>query len=315
MNAFISYSHKDTEMLDMLHKHLAQLQRDGVISAWTDHQIPAGVNVNQNISSALNNSKLFIALLSPDYIASRYCYEKEFQKALELQEEGSIIIIPVVLEPSDWLNTPFKDFKALPKDGKAVSLWENKNTAFLDVIQNIRKLIEAEGAQETFTKIKASNPGTSFSRNYRVQKDFDSIQKLEFIEKTFHEVKEYLKRYIEEIEQLENIKTKVLIDTNKQFGCLLVNRNKIATESQLEIVTNSEKSASHSFRSAEGGITYSINGNNRTNDKSFSIAFDDYHLYWSESNFYSGSREKKELGSKEIADIIWNEWLVSVGIL
>jgi hypothetical protein len=137
MNAFISYSHQDIQMLDMLHKHLTQLERDKIITAWTDQEILAGQNLNQNISSALSNSKLFIALLSPDYIASSYCYEKEFKKALEMQEQGTIIIIPVIVEPCDWRSTPFKEFKALPKDGKAVTAWENKNTAFLDIIQNI----------------------------------------------------------------------------------------------------------------------------------------------------------------------------------
>lgn len=82
MKAFISYSHNDSQMLDLLHKHLAQLQRDAIISTWTDREINAGANLEQTISSALGNSQIFIALLSPDYIVSNYCYEKEFTTAL-----------------------------------------------------------------------------------------------------------------------------------------------------------------------------------------------------------------------------------------
>jgi len=38
-----------------------------------------------------------------------------------------------------------------------------------------------------------------------VQKDFDTIEKMEFLEKSFHEIKEFLKRFIEEVIQIDNI--------------------------------------------------------------------------------------------------------------
>ena len=117
MKAFISYSHNGSLMLEMFHKHLAQLKRDGTLTTWTDQQIPSGSKLDQSISSELSTSNLFIALLSPDYISSKYCYEKEFQKALEMLSEGKIIIIPIIIEVCDWLSTPFKEFKALPRDG------------------------------------------------------------------------------------------------------------------------------------------------------------------------------------------------------
>ncbi|HEY8688924.1 MAG TPA: toll/interleukin-1 receptor domain-containing protein [Chitinophagaceae bacterium] len=313
MNAFISYSHLDNQMLDRLHKHLAQLQRDGIITAWTDQEILAGGKLNQNISSSLSNSKLFIALLSPDYLASNYCYEKEFEKALEMEKQRKLIIVPVILEPCDWLNTPFKEFKALPKDGKAVSTWENKNTAFLDIIQNLRRLIESEGESKT-EQIGLKSSQKSTSRNYRVQKDFDSIEKMEFVEKSLHDVKEFLKRYLDEILQIDNIKTRVLIDNNKEFQYLLVNRNKIATEAQLHISIDSENNSSIFSLPSQQKINYTIIQNNRPSNKTFSLAFDDYHLFWTENNYFSGGT-RKELGAKEIADVIWNEWLESVGII
>ena len=316
MNAFISYSHQDSNMLDMLHKHLAQLKREGIISTWTDEEIPAGRKLNQNISSALTSSNLFIALLSPDYIASNYCYDTEFKKALEMEQNGTIIIIPVILDACDWKNTPFKEFKALPKDGKPISAWENKNTAFLDIIQNIRRLIDSEASNNSpHTEIKSFPKVTS--RNYQVEKDFDTIQKLEYVEKTFHEVKDYLKRFIEEVEQLENIKTKILTENNSNFECLLVNRNKINTESQLKLTINSGNySGIFSSHGNQEQISYSINNSNtqRSSNKNFTLTFDKFHLFWSENNFYSAN-PNNELGSKEIAEIIWNEWLESVGIL
>jgi len=64
MKAFISYSHNDSSILELLHKHLAQLQRDGTLTTWTDQQIPIGDNLTKNISTELSTSDS-IALLSP----------------------------------------------------------------------------------------------------------------------------------------------------------------------------------------------------------------------------------------------------------
>jgi hypothetical protein len=313
LKAFISYSHQESAMLDMLHKHLTQLKRDNVITTWTDEEITAGNKVHQAISSSLNSSNLFIALLSHEYIASRYCFETEFQKALEMEQQGKIIIVPIVIEPCDWLSTPFKDFKALPKDGKPISTWENKNTAFLDVVQGIRKLIQFGNITEPGKEAKQAT--VPMSRNYRVQKDFDSIAKIEFTETTFKEIKDLLKRYMEEIEQLDSIKTRVVVDSKDEFGSLLSNRNKIGAESKLTVRTGIDNPMFGSARANDKQITYLIESSNRPSQKNFQMAWDDYHLYWTENSFYSSSRSNLELDAKSITEYIWSEWLQSVGIL
>lgn len=311
MKAFISYSHQDSAMLEILHKHLAQLKRDNVLSTWTDQEITPGGNLTKTINSALNSSAIFLALLSPDYIASNYCYEKEFQMALEMEKNGKIIIVPIILEPCDWLNTPFSVFKAIPKDGKPVSTWDNKNTAFLDVIQNIRRLTTS-GVDNVVAESGSSTSGTQSSRNYRIKKDFDSIQKIEFASKSFVEVKDYLKRYLEEIGSLENIKSMILSDAAEGFDSILVNRNKINTESKLTLSTLVERT-SFNRQASDKQINFTIDKDGYPLKKGFTLSFDDYHLFWAENNSYNFI-DSKELSTKDMADIIWDMWLESVGI-
>lgn len=230
-----------------------------------------------------------------------------------MQERGQIIVLPVIVEPCDWLSTPFSKFKALPKDGKAVSIWENSNTAFLDVIQNIRNLVlssqNAIASSEAF-EIQDSLP---VSRNYRVKKDFDTIEKIDFVEKTFKEVKEYLKRYIEEIVQLDNIKAIVSSDVDSNFECIVVNRNKISTEAHLKLSTVPNVSIFNNYLTSEKHLSYAINQNMMPHSNSFVLNFDDYHLFWVINNF--SSYETKELSSKDIADFIWEECLEKAGIV
>jgi hypothetical protein len=313
MKAFISYSHQDSKMLELLHKHLTQLQRDGIISTWTDNQINPGNKIADTISHALVNSNLFLALLSADYIASNYCYEKEFAAASQMQEKGQIIIVPIIIEPCDWLNTPFKQFKALPRDGKPISTWENINTAFLDVIQNLRRLIQNDESENN-SSAPATPSESKSTRNYRVQKDFDSIEKMEFAEKTFHEIIQHLKRYIEEVIQIDNIKSRVLVENKDEFECQLVNRNKIATEARLRVEMDLSNNSYSSVNDTKA-IKYSIKGNN-ISEGTYNLSFDEYHLYWSQGNYYHTlSMNKNELTSKDMADKIWEDWLASVGII
>lgn len=312
MKAFISYSHNDTALLDILHKHLKQLQREQLIQTWEDREIQAGGELNKQISYALEASQLFLALLSPDYISSSYCYEKEFERAMQRQEADELMIVPIILEPCDWLSTPFSKFKALPKDGKPISTWENKNTAFLDVAQNIRKLVNSDVEKPI---IKLNNP-SPLSRNYRVQKDFDSIEKLEFLEKTFHDIKEFMKRNIEEVTQIDNVKVRVLQEDGHTFKALLVNRNKVATETELTITTQSSQQRVMGLqRGDDRQITCVISNNSHPTQKNFTLFNDEYELFWTENNFYSGRQSSVRFTSKDIVDAIWDNWLSSVGIL
>ena len=87
MKAFISYSHKDESYLERLKVHLTQMKRDDLINDWTDKEIHAGESLDNVINDALSSSDLFLALISPDYIASNYCYDKEFEVAQKMQNE------------------------------------------------------------------------------------------------------------------------------------------------------------------------------------------------------------------------------------
>lgn len=313
MKAFISYTHADSAILDKLHTHLAQLKREGLLKSWTDREIKAGGLLNQQIEANLLESNLFLALLSPEYIASNYCYEIEFEKAIELNKQNKLIIIPIIIEPCDWLATPFKEFKALPKDGKPISEWQNANTAFLNVVQELRKLIEGNGMTTNFKE--NSTLSVASSRNYKVKKDFDSIQKLEFKEKSFKEIKKLLTNFLSEVELLDGIKNRVLKDTDTEFETLLVNRNKVNTEAKLKInISNSVEEQNISVFYGRTDLTYGFDDElNRYN--TFEVSFDDFEIFWlNNTNKHYHSAVTMRVDSKEIANIIWEELLKKVGI-
>lgn len=140
-NAFLSYCHcpADDKHLARLLTHLEPLRLDGTLNTWSDRDIQPGSEFEQEIFRNLNKSNLFIALVSPDSLASDFC-KKELQQALALQKAGKIYIVPVILETCDWksVSSPLKKFQALPKDGEAISGWSNENDAYYDVAMGLR---------------------------------------------------------------------------------------------------------------------------------------------------------------------------------
>lgn len=235
VNAIISYCHSNDHGLDRLHVHLAQLQRDGLLNTWTDRLILAGGRLDDEIDKALEASSLFIALVSPDYLASHYCYEKEFTRVREKMEAR---IVPIILEPCDWLNTPLKNYKSLPKDGRAISTWINENSAFLDVVTGLRRLLETPVSNA----IAAAQSPTPISTTAQsgIKRDFDTIDRINFLDDAFKTIQDYFRRSLEELSVVDGVKTDFQPTSKDSFTCSIVNKGRrLHPEAHLTVMKNS----------------------------------------------------------------------------
>ena len=148
---FFSYSHKDESLRDELEIHLSVLKRQGAISTWHDRRILAGGEIDGEISEYLEAADIILLLVSPHFLASSYINDVELKRALERHEEKTAFVIPVILHPCDWHHAPFGKLLACPKDGKPVSKHPNINDAFLDITQNIRRVIDELQAETSPT--------------------------------------------------------------------------------------------------------------------------------------------------------------------
>jgi tetratricopeptide (TPR) repeat protein len=139
---FYSYSHKDEKLRERLEKHLSILRREGVISGWTDRKITGGNEWAGEIDEHLESARIILLLISADFLASDYCYDKEMMRAMERHNSGEAVVIPVILRDVDWSGAPFGKLQGLPKDAKPVTLWANRDKAFKNVAVGIRKVVE-----------------------------------------------------------------------------------------------------------------------------------------------------------------------------
>ena len=139
---FYSYSHKDKRFRDDLSTSLAILRREGAIEEWYDRQIVAGSQWADEIDDHLDSAQLILFLVSRDFIASEYCYGKEMTRAIQRHNERRARIIPIIIRPWDFSATPFATLQALPTDAKAVTVWTNRDKAWLDILEGISKAVK-----------------------------------------------------------------------------------------------------------------------------------------------------------------------------
>ncbi len=134
---FCCYAHEDQALLKRLKIHLISLQRQDLITTWTDTDISPGANWEQEITKHINTARIILLLVSPDFIASDYCYSNEMAQALERDKRGDAHVIPIILRPVYWEKAPFHKLQALPKNAKPLTKWSNIDDGFLSIVEGI----------------------------------------------------------------------------------------------------------------------------------------------------------------------------------
>ena len=204
---FFSYSHKDEALRDQLETHLSMLKRQGFIETWHDRRITAGEPLDAAINGNLERADVVLLLVSPDFLASDYCYDKEMKRALARHEASQCTVIPVILRPCDWYDAPFGGLLAAPKDGKPITQWPDLDAAFLDVTQAIKRALKARGASRD-TNPKAEPPAPppaaprgppARSSNLRVAKRFSDHDKDVFLQEAFEFIAHYFEGSLAEL--------------------------------------------------------------------------------------------------------------------
>ena len=154
LRLFYGYSHKDSEHRTRMEDALVLLHdQDGVLKEWSDRQILPGQEISRKIQEQLKNADILVFLISSNFISSVEC-RKEWARSGELvKERPSVVRVPIILGDCDWKNLDgMAELKALPDDAKPIKTFSDRETAWQQVCEGLRALID--GLRENFT-IKA----------------------------------------------------------------------------------------------------------------------------------------------------------------
>lgn len=76
---FISYSHKDKDLLGPLVAQLQALEQAGLLDVWVDTRINAGEKWYPDIEAAMQRAAVAVCLVSEHFLASDFCAKEEYR--------------------------------------------------------------------------------------------------------------------------------------------------------------------------------------------------------------------------------------------
>lgn len=142
VKVFISYSHKDDVWRQQLVTHMSGLD---YLDVWHDRHISAGDEWDKGIHGELQSADIILLLISSDFMSSGYIKDTEIVNALRRHDEGTAVVVPVLIRDCLWKELPVAKFQAFPADEKWVtssSHWDTPDQALKTVVVGIRDVAE-----------------------------------------------------------------------------------------------------------------------------------------------------------------------------
>lgn len=279
---FFSYSHKYETMRNEIETHLAMLKRDGTIETWHDRRILAGTELDGDIDENLEQANIILLLVSPYFMDSDYCMEREMTRAMEKHEDGTATVIPIFLQYCDWKGAPFGRLLGLPTDAKPISQYADYHEALAIVAKEIRRVAEkyrrSDSAPSRATTgnafVRPGNSALPRTSNLAIKRKFDDHECDEYLENTY----EYIARFFEgSLQELANRNAQIKarfkrVDANS-FSAWIYDSGKLVSEC---CVYNSSGSGF-----GGSSIRYSSTADTSRNsfNEALTIANDGYKLY------------------------------------
>ncbi|HZY96074.1 MAG TPA: toll/interleukin-1 receptor domain-containing protein [Candidatus Cybelea sp.] len=302
---FVSYSHVDEAYRKRLGTALALLKRQGLVDVWTDREILPGEEIDPRIAAELDRADVILLLVSPEFIESDYCYEKEMARALERHRAGKAVVIPLILRPCSWKHTSLGGLLAIPRDGTPVSKFADPDDAWHDVETEIRRLIEAPRAKRggggSRTPAGTTPPAAPAraSAALKLRRSFGDAERDDFIYEAFDTIADSFDASLQALERAN-------ADVKARF------RRKNAEEFTATVYRDGKERAAcrvfraKQFRSTEIYFSYDAAGAGMQYNESLSAADDGFELRLQPlgmTNFGKGDRGL--LTAEEAADYLW----------
>ncbi|GAC1369526.1 MAG: hypothetical protein NVS2B12_18510 [Ktedonobacteraceae bacterium] len=129
--------------MESLRAHLRVLEIQHV-SVWYAQLTLPGAEWRHEYDNQLQSAHLILFLISSDFLSSRVLYQRTVVPAMERLQRGETRVVPIILRPVHWQETPFGKLQPLPENGKPVTDpdWKTPDHAFLDVVHGIKRVID-----------------------------------------------------------------------------------------------------------------------------------------------------------------------------
>lgn len=138
----------DRSHLEQWESHLHPLEQAGLLTIWSELHLVAGAQIGQQISEHLEQADLLVLLLSADFFAADDCMSLIGQ-AFYQQKNGSLRILPLLVRPVIWQDSPLGTLPCLPANGIPIMIWEHPDEGWLNAVQDLRRWLSRASVPHT----------------------------------------------------------------------------------------------------------------------------------------------------------------------
>lgn len=138
---FIVYAKEDLNYLNAAKTNLALLERQGLIRIWDETKLMPGEVRKTIIEQELQSADIVLLLFSSNLIADDFIWDTPMQQVLEKAKNGSVQLIPSIIRPCSFSDTPFGEYETVPAQEKPISNWSNADDAWKLVADKIKNSI------------------------------------------------------------------------------------------------------------------------------------------------------------------------------
>ena len=327
---FFSYSHEDEAQRDRLEKHLALLQREGLIETWHDRRILPGDDFARQIDEGINRADIILLLVSASFIASEYCYSIEMTRAMERHREGAAVVVPVILRPCLWTPAPFGMLQGVPKDAKPISQWADVDEGYTNVAVQLRALLKSRaegwghhrpgvghpsvGHRPVSPDINAADAAKALagsalqdvpsgahitlprSSNLRLRKEFSQLERDQFLRESFDHMAQFFEGSLQELQARHpEVQARFEQIDRHRFTAAVYRHGKVLSECSIRFGDNLGRGISYSNGLFSGGAI----------SEQLRVEADDQSLFLSPMmSGFSGARDR-HLTQNGAAELFW----------
>jgi hypothetical protein len=152
VDILLSYAERDTEGARELERHLTPLARAGKIGLWHRDRVTAGDDAQLAWKAKVQQAPIILLLVSADLEIDR---DSDITDALAQRQARGARVIPVLWRPVNIKDLRYRELRMIP-DGKAVTERRDRDQAWVEVVQGIRKVVEALATQDSSAPVASA---------------------------------------------------------------------------------------------------------------------------------------------------------------
>ncbi|HLG64679.1 MAG TPA: NACHT domain-containing protein [Ktedonosporobacter sp.] len=141
---------------------------------WSERQLVGGTNQKEQMLAHLDQDNYVVFLLSADFFACEICLTLMHEGLLR-QQQGRIAVIPLLVRPVAWQDTPLGAFACLPTNGIPIMSWEFPDEGWHRAAQELRRLGSATSSTASTASVTSFPSERPRSSTYQISIDLAPI--------------------------------------------------------------------------------------------------------------------------------------------